>query len=214
MGMDTLKFLELIIIQNELGGNLALAYRFSDPDGVRTGKSGYSFGRCQFDLINNPTARQVLKDCGFHQVEIEALVEQTATPSQMQQNNARLAKQSWVVDQWDQAEMGAIARHVRCVLATTGLKVSGERAFLHLCDYHNQFYLSPKGRCVRHMQGLGREVEGEDIRQYKLLTAWGRKRPDDVERRYRNIEQTYQVGSLVDHSRVEEIKRNHRRADG
>ena len=63
-----------IILANELDGNERAAYRFSDPDGVKTGKSGWSFGRCQFDTKNNPISRQCLAACGFTPAEIDGIV--------------------------------------------------------------------------------------------------------------------------------------------
>jgi len=38
------------LLLNECDGDQELAYKFSDADGVRTGRSGYSFGVSQFDI--------------------------------------------------------------------------------------------------------------------------------------------------------------------
>ena len=54
-----------IIVLNELDGNLNASLRFSDPDGALSGKSGWSFGPCQFDTQNNAAALACLRDCGF-----------------------------------------------------------------------------------------------------------------------------------------------------
>ena len=86
-----------IIVENELGGNKSLAYKFSDPDGERTGKSGWSFGVCQFDLANNPVARKILRDCEFTDSEIGNLQLQTNLP--MWQLNAQLLAHKTIVDE-------------------------------------------------------------------------------------------------------------------
>jgi light-regulated signal transduction histidine kinase (bacteriophytochrome) len=53
-------------------------------------------------------------------------------------------------------------------------------------DDHNQFHLSFDGKAVRHFKPFSRPITAVDIYDYKLATAWGQKRPDDVTRRYNN----------------------------
>lgn len=71
--MNTLEIFSRVILANELDGSTAHAYRFSDPDGVRTGKSGWSFGICQFDINNNLQTIICLRECGFTTDEITGL---------------------------------------------------------------------------------------------------------------------------------------------
>lgn len=177
-----------ILVANELGGDLSLAYHFSDPDGVRTGKSGYSFGVCQFDLLNNSSAAQCLRDCSFPEEAIAALKSQNITATEVAALGVMLHKWSWIVDAWDRTEMERTLAHVLSTFEVVGLVIE-ESVLLHLCDYHNQFGLAPRGKCVRYMLALGRPITAEDVLDYKKSTLWGQKRPDDVERRHRNIKE-------------------------
>jgi hypothetical protein len=176
-----------ILVANELSGDLSLAYRFSDPDGVRTGKSGWSFGVCQFDLANNGAAAQCLRDCGFDPATILALISQKIPVRDVFELGQRLFDHAWIVDAWDKTEMERTLAHVRTTFEEAGLAID-ERTSLHLCDYHNQFGLAPRGKCVRYMLALGRPITAEDVLRYKDTTLWGQKRPDDVKRRWRNVE--------------------------
>ncbi len=182
-----LETLRDILIANELGGDLSLVYRFSDADGVRTGKAGYSFGVCQFDLRNNINALRCLADCRFTGIEIARLVLQDLYGGELAHLETKLAGQRPMVDGWDTQEMLHTTEHVRRVLRAAGLKTAGPAALYHLMDYHNQYYLAANGKCVRHMATLGRAISAEDVREYKLTTLWGKKRPDDVARRFQNI---------------------------
>lgn len=193
--MDLRDTLRRVLLANELGNNERVAYRFSDPDGVRTGKSGWSFGRCQFDLQNNPRAAACLREIGFTEPEILGLKQQAYGPAAMARFNARLLAAAAEIDRLDQEEFDGIARHVLQVTANAGLHLADEETFTHLCDYHNQYSIEFGGKCVRYLQRLGRPITPEDVRAYKLTTLWGTKRPDDVERRYNNIVRIVRGGS-------------------
>lgn len=206
MHKDLLDTLTEIILANELSGEPDLAYRFSDPDGVRTGKSGYSFGICQFDLLNNNNAIKCLADCGFCGTEIATLIMQTADAAEMQRLTDRLQHASAIVDHWDRYQLSLTIRHVGMVIGNAGLHLANEETFLHLCDYHNQFNLELAGKCVRTLQSLQREISQVDVLHYKLTTVWGIKRPDDVERRFRNIKLICRGRS---HERIDEIRQSH-----
>jgi hypothetical protein len=58
-------------------------------------------------------------------------------------------------------------------------------------DYHNQFYVSFNGKMHRWLKAYsstGQELTPAAILNFKLkFLKWGRKRPDDVKRRYENI---------------------------
>lgn len=168
-----------IILANELANNPALAYRFSDPDGVRTGKSGWSFGVCQFDINNNPSAILCLREAGYTTDEIAGL--KTQSVRDMAPLNAKLRSAAAVVDRWDARQLA------ECVETVISLapKIT-DLVTLHLADYHNQFYMSRGGKMHRFIQGL-RTVQPDDILRFKLSLPWGEKRPDDVERRYNTI---------------------------
>ena len=60
-----------ILTLNEISGNENVICRFS----YAGGKSGYSFGRSQFDVTHNLAARKFLKEkCNFASSEIERLL--------------------------------------------------------------------------------------------------------------------------------------------
>jgi len=169
-----------VIFTNELGGNAQLIYRFSDPDGVRTGKSGYSFGICQFDTQNNPNALLCLRECGFTTDEIRQIKQQTGDIRPL---NAKLTPD--VVDRWDAAQLVECLNTPLRLCQSLGITLTNE-AKLHLGDYHNQFYMSKGGKMHSFLMRLG-NVIAEDIRAFKLTLPWGIKRPDDVHRRFNNI---------------------------
>lgn len=185
--MAIVDVLRKILVANELGGNLSLAYQFSDPDGARTGKSGYSYGLCQFDLANNPAAGAGLGECGFTDTEISSLKLQTPTAREMVRLNTKLAAAADLVDTLDGRALKAIVAHTREVLAFAEITAADPETFLALCDYHNQFYIEHGGKCVRALRQLDRPVTARDVYDYKLTTLWGTLRPDDVRRRYANI---------------------------
>ena len=66
-----------VIVQNELEGDLAAAYKFSK---CSAGNSGWSFGVSQFDVKNNSTARECLLKCGFTQAEVASIQMETVDP--------------------------------------------------------------------------------------------------------------------------------------
>lgn len=172
------------LIKNELGGNLALIYRFSDADGVRTGKSGYSFGIVQFDIVNNHRAVECLKECGFTAADIARLKAQSGPIGDL---NDKLRAHKEMVDLFDDAQIDATISWVRGISKAAGITYADDEAFIHACDYHNQFNMAPRGKAVTHLSQLARPVTPQDIVEYKLTTTWGKKRPDDVKRRFNNI---------------------------
>lgn len=186
---DIRPLLAKALLQNELDGNLSAAYKFSDPDGVHNGKSGWSFGRSQFDLGVNPLARQCLSDAGFALEEVVGLIKQEVGPSTMRALNARLRHPPImaIIDDYDERQITEIIDHVHQVVTNAGLALADIEVFVHLCDYHNQYSIEFNGKCVRWLQRLGRPITASDVLDYKLTTAWGVKRPDDVARRWNNI---------------------------
>ncbi|QOX79811.1 hypothetical protein FY034_13010 [Trichlorobacter lovleyi] len=176
------------LIKNELGGNMALVYRFSDADGVRTGKSGYSFGVAQFDIANNHRAIECLKECGFTDADIARLRTQTGPIGDL---NDKLAAHKSVVDLYDTAQIDGTINWVRGISKAAGIVYADDEAFIHACDYHNQYDMKAHGKAISYLAKLGRPVTGQDIHKYKLGTIWGKKRPDDVERRYNNIRKLF-----------------------
>ena len=177
-----------VLTLNEVGADEGLPYRFSDPDGIKTGKSGYSYGRVQFDTKNNKTAIDCLRACGFTQEDIDRLLDQSGPIDDL---DAKLLAASDVVDRFDKHHTRESVEHCEDLLEESGIQISGIETFLHIVDYHNQLYMSKNGPLHRHLQSLkGHDIIPEDIGGFKLNhTKWGRDRPDDVARRFENIEE-------------------------
>lgn len=173
------------LIANELSGKMLAAYRFSDAKG----KSGISFGQCQWDLNNNPKAELILREAGFSALEIEALKSKRLVNKTTL--NAKLMAAKDVIDKHDRQELGAIVSWVRDCCADADVTIASEEAFVHLCDYHNQYNLEAHGKCMRHLQELGVPITAQHILDYKKTTQWGKDRPDDVWRRWDNIHRLF-----------------------
>ncbi|WP_051361143.1 hypothetical protein [Desulfuromonas sp. TF] len=184
--MNAVDTLRRILIANELGNHPGLAYHFSDPDGP--GRSGYSYGVCQFDLRHNRHAYAGLIECGFSMIEADSLMNQTCSPAELNAMNSKLLGAAAVVDRLDAAEIAAAVDHVQRMVMIEDLHLADEEAFLHLCDYHNQYRLDFGGKAATYFKSYPGQVDAEAILTFKLKqTAWGQKRPDDVKRRWNNI---------------------------
>lgn len=184
--MTLLHIIKEAMLQNELGGNPKLAYCFSDADGKRTGKSGYSFGLVQFDIENNWDALRCLEQCGFWPKEIKRLFEQNAPIDDL---NAKLYTSKAVVDRWD-------AKHINssiqwCEKVTKG-RYADMEALVHIIDYHNQFYLASDGPMANFIIQSNLPIGPDDILHFKLNnTYWGKYHQNDVHRRYTNIRKIF-----------------------
>ena len=65
-----------------------------------------------------------------------------------------------------------------------------EKTFVHLVDYHNQFNLSKNGLMHNFIKSK-KILTSKDILNFKLGLKWGREQPQDVKRRYNNIENNW-----------------------
>lgn len=184
--MDLVKIFREIIVKNELGGNIKLAFRFSDPDGLRTGKSGWSFGICQFDLNNNSLAAVCLQECKFTPEEISALKRQDRSLD-MGAMNAWLLRHADVVARWDEAQLAACLARAREMAQAGGWSYADDRALLYAGDYHNQMFMGKGGAFYDWARRLGRPLADYDIHKFRRNQAWGKRRPDDVDRRHGNV---------------------------
>jgi len=187
--MNLVELLREILIANELGGNREAAYRFSDADGPH-GRSGYSFGVCQFDLRHRREAGDILRQCGFSAEEIRRLKYQDVPAAAY---NDRLSTQRDIIDAWDRREFAAIVDHVSNVAHLCCFRFADDLAFLAACDYSNQFYFDVNGKLATHCSLLGKPITHADIFDFVLnKTAWGKKRPNDVRRRQGNVRRIYE----------------------
>ncbi|HEY6872800.1 MAG TPA: hypothetical protein VI298_08755 [Geobacteraceae bacterium] len=179
-----------VIIKNELGGNLHAVLRFSDPDGVQSGKSGWSFGVCQFDTRNNPAALECLKACGFTPAEIAGIVNQTIDVKPLA---TKLQAAADTVARYDEAQLSDCLDRALSIATEHGVPLSDSAAILALADYDNQYYFSDidkPGTLLAFIANLGRPVTADDVLDFKLThTKYGETHPADCRRRYDNLMQ-------------------------
>lgn len=174
------------ILANELGGQLSLIYKFSDADGVRTGKSGWSWGIVQYDVSNNPNAIHALRDIGFTTDEIASLKSQDPL-TDMEVMNAKLFSNKATVDMWDRIQLDECISVAQARVMDTNAELFDKYVLLHIADYANQFGMSRGGKLHSWLKDRIEPVTAEEIRDFKIMLPWGFKRPDDVMRRYGNI---------------------------
>jgi hypothetical protein len=177
-----------IILANELDNNPALALEFSDADGVRSGKSGYSFGECQFDIYNNPTAAVCLRACGFTPEEIAGLKAQSVDAKALE---PKLKAAAAIVKRFDDIQLSGCITRTQAVLSHFKIVPANDTALLAVADYANQYYLSAAdkpGYLVHYLiRGL-RPFTAEDVLRFKLdCTPYGKDHPADCQRRYDNL---------------------------
>lgn len=177
-----------IIIANELDNSLAHITKFSDPDGVRSGKSGWSFGISQFDLQNNAKAAACLRACGFTEGEIHGLKSQSIDAKALE---PKLKAHADIIEQFDQMQLKWCVTRTQGILSRRSITPADAAALLAVADYANQYYLSDvdkPGYLVHYLLGLTHPFTAEDVLKFKLeLTPYGQKRPGDCRRRYNNL---------------------------
>jgi hypothetical protein len=180
--MKTLnEMLDDVILNNELSGVLAAAYRFSHAS---SGKSGWSFGRCQFDVKNNSAARALLSKLGFTTTEVLSIQDETMDPRRW---NARLLAGSATIDQADTAQLSYCLDQAMNFAINYGVPVQSPGGVLALADYANQ-YGAPGAQSAAFYKALGHPVTPDDVLYFKLHdTEYGGKDPADCKRRYAGV---------------------------
>ncbi len=171
-----------VIALNEISGNENVICKFS----YAGGKSGYSFGRSQFDLTHNVRARNFLKNiCGFSDHDINKLLKLDKDIGYL---NERLKLFRTHIDKLDKEHINQMVNYVASL---GGLpEFEDEKTFVHLVDYHNQFNLSKNGLMHRFIKNK-KILSSQDILNFKLGLKWGREQPQDIKRRYNNIENNW-----------------------
>lgn len=174
-----------VILLNELGGDPCRALRFSDPDGP-SGRSGWSFGLCQFDTRHNGQAINCLVDCGFTDGEIKGIVKQTIDVRPL---SARLVAHKDVVERYDEAQLSHCLNKALEFNVAHGIIMTDTIALLAVADYVNQYGSEGEGIAGYFNQiDIKRPVIGQDVQDFKLNnTKYGREHPADCKRRYENI---------------------------
>ena len=171
-----------MLLLNECGGDESLIYKFSDADGVRTGRSGYSYGVSQFDIENNWDAIETLRDCGITPKELKRLFIQSTEVDDL---NDKLLINCDFVDEADDLHVQEMILRCDCFHA-----IEDELTLAMIIDYHNQLRFDITGKLYNYITDRlneGKTITARGIYNFKLNnTLWGRKRPDDVDRRYKN----------------------------
>ena len=171
-----------VILNNELSGNLRVAYEFSHASG---GTSGYSFGRCQFDVRNNSTARSILSKLGFTAAEVLAIQDETVDPRQW---NARLAAGSEIIDDADTTQLSYCLDGALDFATSFGVPVTNPEGILALADAINQ-YGSIGAGCAEFLKALDHPVVSADVLAWRLQTKYGKECPTDCKRRIAGVMQ-------------------------
>ena len=171
-----------VISLNEISGNENVICKFS----YAGGKSGYSFGRSQFDVTHNIKARNFLKEkCGFTKSDLNRLLRLDKEISDL---NNKLKNHKEDIDELDKKHIEEMVNYVANLNELP--EFEDEKTFVHLVDYHNQFNLSKNGLMHRFIKGK-KLLTSQDILNFKLGLKWGREQPQDVKRRYNNIENNW-----------------------
>lgn len=176
--------LDDIIGLNE--GGKAVAYKFSDPDGVHSGKSGWSFGTVQWDTKNNPRSLDCLRECGFTQDQIDGIVDQTIDVRPLA---AILVVHSDIIDRYDQEQLQHCLDSAGQFAKQYSVPVSDSACLLMLADTVNQYGSLGHGSAA-YLLAFGRPVTAEDVLAMKLTWKYSMTVPGgkaDTIRRYKNV---------------------------
>jgi hypothetical protein len=181
--MSLIKQFREIISLNEGGPDVAL--EFSDPDGVRSGKSGWSFGVCQFDTQNNGSALACLSECGLTHDEIDGVVHQTIDVKPLEQ---KLRDNADIIERYDCEQLQY------CIDGASGfadkykIAVLDSAALLALADTVNQYGSLGNGSAA-YCRNLGRPVTADDVLAMKLTWKYSQTKNGkaDTVRRYHNL---------------------------
>lgn len=174
-----------IILANELDNNLDFALRFSDPDGVRYGKSGWSFGVCQFDTQNNDQAIACLKECGFTPEEITGIVNQTIDVNPLA---AKLKANADIVAKYDAEQLSYCIRKAQRFADNYHIPVADTTTLLALADTVNQYGSLGDGSAA-YLRKLQRPITAKDVLDMKLTWKYSQtpRGRADTKRRYDNL---------------------------
>ncbi|QNM15532.1 hypothetical protein [Fusobacterium hominis] len=176
--LDLIKVMDILAL-NEISGNINVAYRFSN---AKIGKSGYSFGRAQFDTRNNPYAIKFLKNkCDFTDSEIKRLLAMDPDVSDL---SVKLYKHRHQIDAYDKLHISSLVSYIGNL---EQLPDMDEESFIQILDYHNQFHLAHNGKMHRFLKSK-KTIVSQDILKFKLeQLKWGKLYPADIKRRWNNI---------------------------
>jgi hypothetical protein len=196
MNDELLRTFRKIILLNEGDPNDPDYWlKFTDPDGIHSGKSGWSFGECQFDLNNNEIASICLKECGFTEKEIDSLKDQTIDVHPLE---PRLKEHSDIIVRYDEHQLVGCLIRANNTCSLFHVEPEDDAAILAVADYDNQYHFSGINKphsLVNYLVNLKVPFTANDILMFKLTdTKYGREHPQDCQRRYDNIMKVMQDG--------------------
>jgi hypothetical protein len=172
-----------VILLNELDGNEQAALRFSDPDGP-SGRSGWSFGICQFDTKHNDAALACLRECGFTGAEIAGVVAQNVNVKILAPKlNAQ------IVARYDEAQLSRCLYAAMNMVTSNGIMISDTGGILCIADYFNQYGgAGPAFIAYLQTKDGDMNITPPEVQEWKLNhTLYGKQHPADCTRRYQNI---------------------------
>jgi hypothetical protein len=174
----------MLITRNEIGDDNPL--EFSDPDGVRSGKSGWSFGGVQWDTKNNHTAIELLIKCGFTPDEIKGIVNQTIDVNPL---NGKLKSNAELIEEYDEKQLQYCLNGAGQFAEKYGIAILDQGCLLALADTINQ-YGSLGSVSAGYLKRLDRPVTAKDVLAMKLTWKYSATEHGkaDTERRYHNLE--------------------------
>lgn len=166
--------LNAAVFRSELQGNASLVTKFSYAGGAST----YSFGLYQYDVGNNPGARELLTRFGFTSSQISqlsqhgglSLAQQNALSNQLQaalQNPANASALQQFNNAWAQGLIGQLSNVLDSVAAsgTVGKSIADQifqstASQVQIIDYGNQFHMSLTGPMAKWLQGNAVSMPG------------------------------------------------------
>jgi hypothetical protein len=178
-----------LITLNEIGD--ADPYSFSDPDGVRCGKSGWSFGGVQWDTQNNALALECLRKCGFSEAEIKGIVLQNIDVKPFA---AKLKTHSEIIDGYDERQLQYCLDKAGKFFESFGITYKDQSGLLAAADAINQYGSLGSGSAA-YMLKLNRPVNSADFLAMKLTWKYAKTKRgrDDTIRRANNIDKVLEA---------------------
>ncbi len=173
-----------VILWNEVSGNQNAILRFSDPDGP-SGRSGWSFGLCQFDTRHNDAAVACLKELGFTPAEVNLVRDQAGNVKPLE---AKLKAGAAIIERYDTAQLARCLHSALNTTTSNGILAVDTGGILCLADYVNQYgSIGPSFVKYLNEHDLDKDITPAEVQAWKLTTAYGQKHKGDCERRYNNI---------------------------
>lgn len=189
------KYMKLLS-ENEVSGREEYIYRFTNKSVL--GKRNVTIGLSQHDFHARGSSdvglNKLLESFGCTENEIKSIFDNTYSDKLLKKLNDKMETGDFnkIIDNLDKKYAHKTYLHCKKVLSKCFKYSVEDRVFIMIMDYHNQYYFSDGGKLFRHIRDSINNVLTEKfIVDYKLNTLFGKKRPDDVMRRYENM---YRVG--------------------